>query len=98
MKITFIQQLQRCREINYYLFCSSDYKNKTFKFCDLIKVGDDVVEEAETLNVLMKDLFLLIEVGETRQTGEEDADSLVRLRVQLLQTHIHTQLTPGYIH
>lgn len=58
--------------------------------CDLIKVGDDVVEEAETLNVLMNDLFLLIEVGETRQTGEEDADSLVRLRVQLLKTHTHT--------
>lgn len=34
----------------------------------------------------MSDFFLLVEVGEARQGGEEDADALVRLRVQLLET------------
>lgn len=57
--------------------------------CDLIEVGDDAVEEAET-HVLINKLLLLVEVGETRQRSEEDADSPVRLGVELLKTHTHT--------
>lgn len=51
---------------------------------DLIKVCDDVIEEAETFKVLISSLFLLIVVGESWQRGEEDADPFIRLRVQLL--------------
>lgn len=51
---------------------------------DLIKVCDDVIEEAETFKVLISSLFLLIVVGEPWQRGEEDADPFIRLRVQLL--------------
>ena len=66
--------------------------------CDLIEVGDDVVEEAETLDGLMNELLLLIEGGETWQRGEEDANSLVGLWVQLLwtHTHTHTESSPWY--
>lgn len=57
---------------------------------DLIKVGDDVIEEAETLHVLMDGHFVLVKVGEARQRSKEDADPLIRLSVQLLHTHTHT--------
>lgn len=46
---------------------------------DLIKVADDVVKEAETLNMLMKDLLFLVEVGESGQRGKQHAHSLIRL-------------------
>lgn len=57
--------------------------------CDLIKVADDAVQEAETLDLLVNEFFLLVEVGKARQGSKQDADVGVRLRVQLL-THTNT--------
>lgn len=45
----------------------------------LIKFGDDAIEEAETLDGLIYVVLLSEEVRETLQRGEEDADSIVRL-------------------
>lgn len=64
---------------------------------DLIKVTDDAVKEAETLDLLMNEFFLLVEVRKARQRSKEDADVRVRLRVQLL-THTNTRLCQSQTH
>lgn len=48
-----------------------------------------MVEEAETLHMLVDNFFLLVEGGETCQRGEEDADPVIGLSVQLLDLHTH---------
>lgn len=50
-----------------------------------IKVGDDLVEEAQTLNAAVVDALLRVEVGEVGQGGKHDSDLIVRLAVQLLR-------------
>lgn len=59
--------------------CLASVGHGAFLCDNLVEVSDDVVEEAEALDVLMNELLLLIEVRETQQRGEEDTDSLVRL-------------------
>lgn len=66
---------------------------------DLIKVCDDVIEEAETSKVLVSSLFLLVVFGEPWQRGEEDTDPLVRLRVEFLWCpDTNTMSTPAHAH
>lgn len=96
LEITFVQQLHGEKNADVVFVWVIVFSCVCVCVYDLIEVGDDVVEEAETLDGLMNELLLLVEVGETRQRGEENADSLVRLRVQLLKTH--TQSTAGYTH
>lgn len=53
----------------------------------LVKVGDDLVEQPQTLDSLVIHLSLGVEVGEAGDGGEHDSDGVVGLRVQLLQGH-----------
>lgn len=59
---------------------------------DLVKVADDVVEEPQTLDVLMDQFLLLVEVRELGQRGEQNPDPLVRLGVQLLASKHSSRL------
>ena len=43
----------------------------------LVEVGDDLVEEAETLHALVVHLRLGVEVGKARDGGEHDAHRVV---------------------
>lgn len=49
-----------------------------------VKVGDDLVEEAQALDAPVVDALLSVEVGEIGQGGEHDADLVVGLAVKLL--------------
>ena len=49
-----------------------------------IKVGDDLVEEAQTLEALVVDALLGVEVGEGGHTGEQDSNLGVALAVQVV--------------
>lgn len=57
------------------------YKEDTHR----VKVRDDLVEEAETLNAAIVDALLSVEVGKVGQGGKHDSNLVVRLAVQLLK-------------
>lgn len=50
-----------------------------------VKIRDDLIEEAQTLDAAIVDALLCVEVGEVGQGGEHDSDLIVRLAVQLLE-------------
>lgn len=50
-----------------------------------VKVGDDLIEEAQTFDSSVVDTFFCVEVGEVWDGGKHDSDLIIRLAVQLLQ-------------
>lgn len=99
LEVALVQQLHQDTHTrqNYRVLLRQQHcVRECLQACDLIKVGDDVVEETETLHMLVNDLLLLVEGGEAGQRGEEDADTVVGLSVQLLQIHTHTRSTPEH--
>ena len=49
----------------------------------VVKVGDDLVEQSEALDALVVAVQLGVELVKVGDAGEDDADAVVRLRVQL---------------
>ena len=54
------------------------------KYTDGVKVGNDLVEEPETLQTLVVDALLGVKVREGRHTGEQHPDLGVALAVQVV--------------
>lgn len=50
-----------------------------------VKIGDDLVEEAQALNATVVDALLRVEVGKIGQGGKHHSNLIVRLAVQLLE-------------
>ena len=55
------------------------------KLSHLVKVTDDFVEESETLEALLVDVVLVVELLVVGDLGEHDGDVFVALTVQFLQ-------------
>lgn len=61
----------------------------------LIEVGDDLVQKAQAFHSLVVHLGLRVEVREPRDGGEHHPDSIVGLRIQLLDRETHRE--PGTV-
>lgn len=61
----------------------------------LIEVSDDLVQKAQAFHSLVVHLGLRVEVREPRDGGEHHPDSIVGLRIQLLDRETHRE--PGTV-
>lgn len=50
-----------------------------------VKIRNDLVEEAQTLNATIIDALLCVEVSKVGQGGKHDSNLIIRLAVQLLK-------------
>ena len=57
---------------------------------DLIKVGDDFIEDSQALDALVVGVQLHVELGEVGDGGEENGRPAVLLTVQLLLSNTNT--------
>lgn len=61
------------------------WSDGTNYFSHLIKVGDDLIEQPQTLNSHVVSIQLDVEVIKVGDRGEQHSDLSVRLVVQILQ-------------
>ena len=52
----------------------------------LVKVTDDLIEQANTLQALLVDIILIVELLVVGDGGEHDAYVVILLRVQIIRT------------
>ena len=52
----------------------------------LVKVTDDLIKQANTLQALLVDIILIVELLVVGDGGEHDADVVILLRVQIIRT------------
>lgn len=63
----------------------------------LVEVGDDLVEQPQTLHSLVVGLQLHVELGEVADGGEHDGDALARLVVELVVATLALQEVRGHV-
>ena len=62
-----------------------------------VEIGYDFVQKPETLEALVVDALLAVEIGEVRHAGEQDANIRVALAVQVVVVSRPRQKVSGHV-